>query len=77
MYIPKEHTGKMTHTYIDEYQHYKITDYLGQEADVVSYLSIHLENCEFTLSLSEKYIDFIKSYVKGYLVLGDQREGGY
>ena len=77
MYIPKENTGKMTHTYIDEYQHYKIKDYLGQYADVISYSSIHLESCEFTLSLSEKYIDFIKSYVKGYLVLGDQREGGY
>lgn len=77
MFIPKEHTGKMTHTYIDEYQHYKIKDYLGQYADVESYSSIHLESCEFTLSLSEKYIDFIKSYVNGYLVLGDQREGVY
>lgn len=77
MYIPKEHTGKMTHTYIDEYQHYKITDFMGQDAEVVSYSSIHLESCEFTLSLSEKYIDFIKSYVNGYLWLGESREGGY
>lgn len=77
MYIPKEHTGKMTHTYIDEYQHYKITDYLGQTTDVVSYSSIHLEECEFTLSLSDKYVDFIKSYVKGYIILGEQRIGGY
>lgn len=77
MYIPKEHTGKMTHTYIDEYQSYDITDYLGQTTHVVSYSSIHLENCEFTLSLSDKYIDFIKSYVKGYMILGDERHGGY
>ena len=77
MYIPKENTGKMTHTYIDDYQHYKVTDYLGQEADVISYSSIHLESCEFTLSLSEKYVDFIKSYVRGYLILGENREGGY
>lgn len=77
MYIPKEHTGKMTHTYIDEYQSYDVTDYLGQTTHVVSYSSIHLENCEFTLSLSDKYVDFINSYVKGYMILGDQREGGY
>lgn len=77
MYIPKEHTGKMTHTYIDEYQSYDITDYLGQKAHVESYSSIHLENCDFTLSLSDKYVDFIKSYVKGYMVLGDERHGGY
>ena len=77
MYIPKENTGKMTHTYIDEYQHYKIFDYLGQGCYVESYSSIHLESCEFTLSLSEKYVDFIKSYVRGYLILGEQRQGGY
>lgn len=77
MYIPKEHTGKMTHTYIDEYQSYDVTDYLGQTTRVESYSSIHLENCEFTLSLSDKYVDFINSYVKGYMILGDQREGGY
>ena len=77
MYIPKEYTGKMTHTYIDSYQHYKIFDYLGQGCYVESYSSIHLESCEFTLSLSEKYVDFIKSYVRGYLILGENREGGY
>ncbi|MCQ2966745.1 MAG: hypothetical protein MJ250_08455 [Alphaproteobacteria bacterium] len=77
MYIPKEHTGKMTHTYIDEYQSHDVTDYLGQTTHVTSYSSIHLESCEFTLSLSEKYVDFIKTYVKGYIILNEQREGVY
>ena len=77
MYIPKERPGKMTHTYLAEYQRYSIIDYLGQGCYVESYSSIHLESCEFTLSLSEKYVDFIKSYVRGYIILGENREGGY
>lgn len=57
--IPAEYTGKMTHTYIDDPFSVKLTDYKG-ETRVVSELScVHLEPAEYSLSLSDAYIDYL------------------
>lgn len=61
--IPKEHTGKMTHTYIDERKTGVITDYLGNKNTYDEFSSVHLENAEYSLSLSQAYIDFLKGFV--------------
>lgn len=61
--IPKEHTGKMTHTYIDERKTGVITDYLGNKNTYDEYSAVHLENAEYSLSLSQAYIDFLKGFV--------------
>lgn len=61
--IPKEHTGKMTHTYIDERKTGIITDYLGNKNTYDEYSTVHLENAEYSLSLSQAYIDFLKGFV--------------
>lgn len=61
--IPKEHTGKMTHTYIDERKTGVVTDYLGNKNTFDEYSAVHLENAEYSLSLSEAYIDFLKGFV--------------
>lgn len=60
--IPKEYTGKMTHTYIDERRTGTITDYLGNTNTFDEYSGVHLENAEYSLSLSQAYIDFLKGY---------------
>lgn len=60
--IPKEYTGKMTHTYIDERRTGTITDYLGNINTFDEYSGVHLENAEYSLSLSQAYIDFLKGY---------------
>ena len=60
--IPKEYTGKMTHTYIDERRTGTITDYLGNKNTFDEYSGVHLENAEYSLSLSQAYIDFLKGY---------------
>ena len=60
--IPKEYTGKMTHTYIDEKRTGTITDYLGNTNTYDEYSCVHLENAEYSLSLSRAYIDFLKGY---------------
>lgn len=60
--IPKEYTGKMTHTYIDERRTGTITDYLGNTNTYDEYSGVHLENAEYSLSLSQAYIDFLKGY---------------
>ena len=52
----------MTHTYIDDRRTGTITDYLGYTNTFDEYSGVHLENAEYSLSLSQAYIDFLKGY---------------
>lgn len=70
LYINKEHTGKMTHTYIDEHKQFKIKDYNGLEATIISYGGVHLEKCDFTLSMSGEYKTFLDNLINGYIYEG-------
>ena len=72
LYIPKEKTGKMTHTYIDAEIGNLIEDYNGEIIYVNSLSSIHLENCEFTLSVSDQYKNFLSNLLQGYIYKGQQ-----
>ena len=74
MSIPAEGTGKKTHTYIDDYKEYEITDYLGNTSLIQSESSIHLSECEFTLSLSQEYERFLSMFVDGYILGGTTYE---
>lgn len=60
MYIPKEHTGKLTHTYIDEEIEIMLTDYNGVKNKVYEKSFTHLEKADFTLSISKEYLDFMQ-----------------
>lgn len=66
LYVSGENTGKMTHTYIDEEMIIYVTDYKGVSREMVVKSGIHLEKCDFTLSISEQYKRFIKNFIKGY-----------
>lgn len=70
LYIPADRTGKMTHTYIDDTIEVQVTDYLGEVQRVTTESGIHLEGCEFTLSLSRQYLDFLKQLSQGYIFQG-------
>lgn len=70
LYIPAEKTGKMTHTYIDNELKYKVTDYKGVTATVNPLSGIHLENCDFTLSITAQYKEFLSQLSKGYIYKG-------
>lgn len=70
LYIPSDKTGKMTHAYIDHEQQFITTDYLGNETEIVSLSSIHLEKCEFTLSMSEMQKIYLRNLSQGYLFKG-------
>ena len=72
LYIPASKTGKMTHTYIDDKQEYRIKDYQGNDSNVSVESSIHLEPAEFTLSISKQYGKFLKQLMKGYIYKGVQ-----
>lgn len=73
LYIPANATGKMTHSYIDDEQELLIVDYNGAPARVISPSAIHLDKCDFTLSMSEKYSYFLKGYESGEFNRGNKR----
>lgn len=70
LYIPSERTGKMTHTYIDDTMEFMIQDYQGNETLVTTLSGVHLENCDFTLSITKQYGTFINNLMKGYYYKG-------
>ena len=70
LYIPSSRTGKNTHTYIDDELTYQITDYQGHIDIVTAKSSIHLSECDFTLNISKKYLDFLSNLRQGYLYIG-------
>lgn len=59
LYVPKEYTGKNTHTYIDEERSGYITDYLGNKSYYHEFSGIHLEQADYHLSLSDEYVNYI------------------
>ena len=59
LYIPKGFTGKNIHTYIDEETSGKCVDYMGKEYQYHELSSIHMEECDYELSLTREFLDFI------------------
>ncbi|MGE9289293.1 hypothetical protein ACQKKL_28430, partial [Escherichia coli] len=70
LYIPADKTGKMTHTYIDNELQLLVKDYLGNYAECMPLSGVHLENCDFTLSITGQYQEFLKQLSNGYLYKG-------
>lgn len=62
--IPKEHTGKLTHTYIEETLSGVLTDYHGNTANFYEKSAVHLEQAEYSLSLTDAYLDLLNGYVE-------------
>ena len=60
LYIPPKYTGKMTHTYIDDPFTVELTDYKGVRRVVSELSCVHLAPAEYSLSLSDAYIDYLK-----------------
>lgn len=75
LYIPAMETGKNTHTYIDDSKTFEVVDYQGGKLEVTSSSSIHLEEVEFSLNISNDYKRFIESLREGYLLRGDVKNG--
>ena len=59
LYIPADFTGKNTHTYIDKEQQGYLTDYLGNREYYFEFSSIHLEKCDYDLSLTDAYLQYL------------------
>lgn len=65
MLIPRDFTGKMTHTYIDDEYTLELSDYLGNVSLVHQKHYIHLESQEYNLSM-KSFIDFLDQYTNEY-----------
>lgn len=70
LYIPSDKTGKMTHTYIDNEQANQVTDYLGVSNYEHALSGVHLGACDFTLSISIQYLNFLANLKQGYIFKG-------
>lgn len=70
LYIPADKTGKMTHTYIDSEKEMFVVDCDGVQERVLTLSGIHLEPCDFTLSISEQYNQFLRAISSGYIFTG-------
>ena len=65
MFIPADHTGKLTHYYIDETMTGEAVDYLGNRFTYYERSGIHLAPCEFSLSLTETFLKLLGGYADG------------
>lgn len=59
LYIDGKHTGKNTHTYIDEERQGKLKDYQGNISEYHEYSCIHLSESDYSLSISQEYLNFL------------------
>ena len=57
--IPKGQTGKQIHTYIDYETKGTVRDYLGDEYDYHELSGIHMEDTEYSLSMSEEFLRYL------------------
>lgn len=57
--IPKGFSGRKTHTYIDYEQRGIIKDYKGVYYEYSELSSVHIEDSDYSLKLSEAYVDFL------------------
>lgn len=64
LYIPPEYTGKNIHTYIDDPISGKITDYRGIKCSYSELSVVHLEECDYHLSVAESYINYLLSIME-------------
>lgn len=64
--IPKEHTGKNTHTYIDSHFEGSVTDYLGNVGYYDELSSVHLEKAEYNLTIGAEYANFLMQIADNY-----------
>ena len=58
------------HIPIDSEKEYSITDYLGKTLIVNAKSSVHLEEVEYSLNISDLYMRFFKLAQDGFLLKG-------
>ena len=62
MEIPAERSGRLVHTYVEEYISNVMVDYLGNAADVDQDGYVHLEPAPYKLTISDEYTEFMQLF---------------
>ena len=57
--IPKEYSGRLTATYIDEEHEGEVVDYLGTPYHYHELSACHLEPSEYNLTMSDQFINYL------------------
>lgn len=57
--VPPEHTGKLTHTYIDVPTWDILTDYTGRTMQVHELSSVHLEPAPYSLNMAKEFLHYL------------------
>ena len=70
LHVPPEHTGKLTHTYIDDTRDGVVIDYLGNPGYYHELSAVHLEKSDYSLSLAPEYTSYLLS-ISGQPEKGD------
>lgn len=70
LYIPSDKTGKMTHTYIDDEISNLVTDFNGVDNIECALSGVHLGACDFTLSISNQFKQFLNNLSQGLIYTG-------
>lgn len=60
LYIPANHTGKLTHTYIDKEIEGDIKDYENRTGHYKELSFVHLSPVDYTMNMSAEFVDFLK-----------------
>lgn len=61
--IPEDHTGKLTHVYIDQPDSGIVIDDTGQEYRYYSPTAIYMEPASYCFDISEDYINYLKGVI--------------
>lgn len=67
--MPKGKTGKLTHTYLDDYDEYLVKDYQGHVVKESAMSSVHLEPASFELSVAGAFKEFLQGLADGYIII--------
>ena len=59
MVIPKEHSGKLCHYYVDEEREGCVKDYNGVEYNYKQLSAVHMENISFNMKIGANYKEFL------------------
>lgn len=60
LFVPAVATGKNIHSYIDDEMKGDFTDYLGKKGNYDELSAVHMEGADYSLSLSDAYLDYLK-----------------
>lgn len=67
MVIDKEHSGKLTHSYLDYEQDGELTDYRGVTMHYHEESSVHLEQAEYKMSIMAQFKDYCNGVQEGVI----------